>query len=76
MTDRFIFMKHRDPLLPLRGRADKVVKAVPSQAQVACGNCGATRIFIPRIRVVASPGSFTRIDCYDVRNLENSAPCR
>ncbi|RQD80874.1 MAG: hypothetical protein D5R96_07830 [Methanocalculus sp. MSAO_Arc2] len=56
--------------------ADQLIKVVPQQAQVICSNCGATRIFVPRIQDVQVSGAFTPISCYDVWNLEPEAGCR
>ncbi len=53
-----------------------MIKIVPQQAQVICSNCGATRIFIPRIHDVGTQGSFTPISCYDVWKLTPAAECR
>ena len=55
---------------------DQVIKAVSQQAQVVCSNCGATRIFIPRIETKAEKGMFTPIGCYDVWELTTDAPCK
>jgi predicted nucleic-acid-binding Zn-ribbon protein len=76
MTDRFIFTRHRTNCYHCGVVADQIIKAVPYQAQVACANCGATRVFVPRIEDVAKPGSFTKIGCYDLWELMSEAPCR
>lgn len=77
MSERFVFMKHRVPCYHCGKEADQVIKAVSSQAQVVCSNCGATRIFVPRAEET-TPGkrTFTRIGCYDVWNLQTVAPCK
>ena len=76
MADRFIFTKYRTTCYNCGKEADQVIKAVPYQAQVICDNCGATRIFVPRIEDVTKPGHFTPIGCYDVWSLLTDAPCR
>jgi len=76
MTDRFIFTKHRTDCYHCHQEADQVIKAVPNQAQVICANCGATRIFVPRIQDVSKEGSYTKIGCYDTWNLVSDATCR
>jgi len=76
MQDRFIFTAYRTTCYHCGKDADQVIKAVPYQAQVSCSNCGATRIFVPRIQDVNKPGSFTRIGCYDLWNLVTDASCR
>ena len=68
MQDRFIFTKYRTNCYHCGKDAEQMIKAVPYQAQVQCGNCGATRIFIPRNEDVSKPGSFTS-GCYDLWSL-------
>jgi uncharacterized Zn finger protein len=76
MSDQFIFTRYRTDCYHCRQVADQIIKAVPYKAEVACDNCGATRVFIPRIEDVTQPGTFTKIGCYDVWNLEKTADCR
>jgi hypothetical protein len=76
MSDRFIFTKINTDCYHCKQVADQIIKAVPYQAQVACQNCGMTRIFIPRIEDVTQPGTFTPIRCYEVWNLLETAECR
>ncbi len=76
MSDRFIFTKHRTDCYHCKQVADQIIKAVPNKAQVACDNCGATRVFVPRIQEVAQPGSFTPIGKYPVWELVQDAECR
>lgn len=76
MSDQFIFTKFRTDCYHCRQIADQKIKAVPYKAEVACDNCGATRIFIPRIEEVTKAGTFTGIGCYDVWNLLEQAGCR
>ena len=76
MEDRFIFTKYRTSCYNCGKEADQIIKAMPSQAQVQCDNCGATRIFIPRIEDVKKPGSYTKIGCYDLWELVGDAHCR
>ncbi len=61
-----------------RGRknADQIIKAVPNQAQVACDNCGATRVFVPRTEDVDAAGLLTKIGKYPVWELTEEATCR
>ncbi len=42
MSERFIFTKHRVRCYRCQKMADQTIKAVSSQAQVQCSNCGAT----------------------------------
>jgi DNA-directed RNA polymerase subunit RPC12/RpoP len=76
MQDRFIFTKYRTNCYHCGKDAEQMIKAVQYQAQVQCGNCGATRIFIPRNEDVSIPGSYTRIGCYDLWSLVSDAECR
>jgi uncharacterized Zn finger protein len=76
MSDRFIFTKYRTDCYHCKQVADQLIKAVPYQAQVACDNCGATRVFVPRVQDVAKVGSFTKIGCYDIWELTETAECR
>jgi len=76
VPDRFIFTRYRTNCYHCGVTADQIIKAVPYQAQVACENCGATRVFIPRIEEVAKPGAYTKIGCYDLWELVSEAPCR
>ncbi len=76
MGEQFIFTKYRTNCYHCGEMADQVIKAVRSQAQVICDNCGATRIFVPRTSEVGEKGLFTRIGCYDLWELEAEAPCR
>lgn len=76
MSEPFIFTKYRTDCYHCRQVADQIIKAVPYKAEVACENCGATRIFIPRIEDITTAGTFTRIGCYDMWNLLEQAGCR
>jgi predicted nucleic-acid-binding Zn-ribbon protein len=76
MSDRFIFLTHRTDCYHCHHVADQIIKAVPYKAQVACDNCGATRVYVPRIEDVSQPGTFTKIGCYDTWELVSDAPCR
>jgi len=76
MSDRFIFTKYRTDCYHCKQVADQSIKAVPYQAQVACDNCGATRVFVPRVQDVAKTGSYTMIGCYDLWELVDTAECR
>jgi len=76
MSDRFIFTKYRTDCYHCKKIADQIIKAVPYQAQVACDNCGATRVFIPRIEDVDEAGVLTKIGKYPVWELVQDAPCR
>ncbi|MCQ1539014.1 hypothetical protein FTO68_08490 [Methanocalculus taiwanensis] len=76
MKTGFIYTKYKTDCYHCHVDADQVIKVVPQQAQVICSNCGATRVFIPRIHEVGTTGSFTPISCYDVWNLEPTAECR
>ena len=76
MSDRFIFTKHRTDCYHCKQVADQIIKAVPYQAQVACDNCGATRVFVPRSEDVDETGLLTKIGKYPVWELVQDAPCR
>lgn len=76
MVERFIFTKHRTKCYNCGKESDQVIKAVSSQAQVVCENCGATRIFIPRAENKAKKGTYTVIGCYDVWELDPVATCK
>lgn len=76
MSDQFIFLTHRTDCYHCKQVADHIIKAVPYKAQVACDNCGATRVFIPRIQDVSKPGTFTTIGCHDMWELTSGATCR
>jgi uncharacterized Zn finger protein len=76
MNDRFISSKYLTDCYHCHQIADQIITAVPYQAQVACSNCGATRVFVPRIEDVAEPGSFSKIGPYPVWSLIEDAECR
>ena len=76
MSERFITTKYRTNCYNCKQVADQRIRAVPTQAQVACDNCGATRVFIPRIEDVEKMGSYTKIGCYDLWVLVEPAECR
>jgi uncharacterized Zn finger protein len=76
MGERFIFSKYRTRCYNCKQYADQVIKAVSSQAQVICSNCGATRIFVPRVEDESKKGMYTPIGCYDVWELEPVATCK
>lgn len=76
MSDRFIFTRYRTDCYHCRQMADQIIKAVPYKAEVACDNCGATRVFVPRIEDVDATGIFTRLGRYDVWQLAQDAACR
>jgi uncharacterized Zn finger protein len=77
MSERFIYMKHRAVCYNCGEDVEQIIKAVSAQAQVVCSNCGATRIFVPRVEEPATGrGTFTPISCYDVWELEPVATCK
>lgn len=76
MTDRFISMKYRTRCYNCSAEADQEITARPYRADVVCANCGATRIFVPRIEDVAAPGSFRKIGCTEIWDLVQEAHCR
>lgn len=76
MSDQVILTRYRTDCYHCKQVADQIIRAVPYQAQVACDNCRATRVFIPRIQDVAQPGSFIKIGCYDQWELVETAECR
>jgi predicted nucleic-acid-binding Zn-ribbon protein len=76
MTEQFIFTKFRTDCYHCKKIADQIIIAVPYKAEVACDNCGATRVYIPRIEDVSKEGMFTKNGCYDLWKLTNTARCR
>ena len=76
MSDRFIFTRYRTDCYHCKKNADQIIKAVPNQAQVACDNCGATRVFVPRTEDVDAAGILTKIGKYPVWELTEEALCR
>ncbi|MDD1704054.1 MAG: hypothetical protein LUP97_02315 [Methanoregula sp.] len=76
MDNPFIGTKYRTDCYKCKRSADQIIEAVPYQARVRCSNCGATRVFVPRIEDVAKPGSFSRIGPYPVWSLVDEAKCR
>ncbi|MDV2480896.1 hypothetical protein F8E02_02510 [Methanoculleus sp. Wushi-C6] len=75
MTRRFIFTRHRVDCYHCGEDADQIIKVVPTQAQVICSACGATRIFIPRFQNSRAARVCTPIGCYEVWQLEAGARC-
>ena len=76
MSDRFIFTRYHTDCYHCKAHADQIIKAVPNQAQVACENCGATRVFVPRSEDVDAAGILTKIGKYPVWELVEEARCR
>ena len=76
MRDRLIYTKYRTDCYHCGKVADQIIKAVPYKAEVECDNCGATRVFVPRIEDVDATGTFTRIGRYPVWELSQDAECR
>ncbi len=76
MSDRFIFTKYRTDCYHCKQIAYQIINAVPNQAQVVCENCGATRVFVPRIEDVSKEGTFIKIGCYDLWQLVETTECR
>jgi len=76
MNDPFILTRYRTDCYHCRQLADQIITAVPYRAQVVCENCGATRVFIPRIEDIVQPGAFSRIGKYPVWELVENAECR
>ena len=58
MGDRFIFTRYRTDCYHCKKNADQIITAVPYKAQVACDNCGATRVFVPRVEDVSKEGEY------------------
>ena len=73
MFERFIFTRYRTDCYHCKQTADQIIKAVPYKAEVACDNCGATRVFVPRIEDVTREGTYTKIGCYDTWKLAETA---
>ncbi len=76
MDEQFIFTRYRVRCYRCGEEADQIVKAVSTQAQVICSNCGATRIFVPRFENSRAIGVCTPIGRYDVWNIEAGARCK
>ncbi|HOX36027.1 MAG TPA: hypothetical protein P5217_07980 [Methanoregulaceae archaeon] len=76
MSDPFISLAHRTDCYHCRKIADQLIRATPYRAEVACDNCGATRVFVPRIEDVVQPGTFVKPECYPTWKLAMNASCR
>lgn len=76
MSDRFIFTRYCTDCYHCKQHVDQIIKAVPNQARVACDNCGATRVFVPRSEDVDAAGTLTKIGKYPVWELTEEALCR
>jgi predicted nucleic-acid-binding Zn-ribbon protein len=76
MSDRFVFITRQTTCHHCTQVADHIIKVVPYKAEVACTNCGSTRVFVPRIQDVSRPGAFTPISCHDIWELKTDAECR
>ena len=72
----FISLRHCTTCYLCKAASDQVITATPYVAQVSCGNCGATRVFIPVIEDVTRKGDFVAPGCYDVWNLGTETLCR
>lgn len=76
MSERFISTRHRTDCYRCGENADQIIKVVSAQALVACSNCKATRVFIPRFENTDLVGMCTPIGRYDVWNIETRAWCK
>jgi hypothetical protein len=76
MSERFICTKYRTDCYHCKAIADQLIRAVPYQAQGACENCGATRVFIPLIEDVDPSGTLAAIGKYPVWSLVQEPSCR
>jgi DNA-directed RNA polymerase subunit RPC12/RpoP len=76
MSDRFILTRYRTDCYHCREIADQIIDAVPNRAQVACANCGATRVFVPRSEDIDAAGTLMKVGKYPVWVLVADARCR
>ena len=76
MSDPFISARYHTNCYHCKKNADQVITAVPNQAKVVCENCGAARVFVPRIEDVSKEGEYIKIGCYDLWKLVETAACR
>ncbi len=76
MQEAFLRTSYRTDCYHCRVVADQVITAVPFQAGVVCANCGATRVFIPKIEDVTAKGSYQKPECYPVWHLTPEGSCR
>ena len=76
MSDPFISMAYRIDCYHCKQVADQLITATPYKAEVVCDNCGASRVFVPRIEDVSGPGTFEKVGCYDTWALTTDAMCR
>ena len=72
----FITLQHRTTCYHCHEDTGQIITAVPNGAQVVCGNCGATRSYIPLIEDISKKGDYVRPGCYDIWNLVSAALCR
>jgi predicted nucleic-acid-binding Zn-ribbon protein len=76
MSDRFINTSYRTDCYHCREVADQHIQAMPNRADVTCENCGATRVFVPRIEDVDEAGTFAAPGPWPVWSLAVTAACR
>jgi predicted nucleic-acid-binding Zn-ribbon protein len=76
MNDRFISTEYRTDCYHCRQLADQHIQAMPNRADVTCENCGATRVFVPRIEDVDDAGKFAGPGPWPVWSLAVEAACR
>jgi len=76
MSDPFISLAYCTDCYHCRKIVDQLITATPYKAEVVCDNCGATRVFVPRIEDVSTPGMFVAPECYPTWLLAADAACR
>ncbi len=77
MSEQFIYTKYRTVCYNCGVDADQVIKVVSQKGEVICANCGATRVFVPRVEGYDVPeGTHTHIGRYDVWKLKTDAICK
>ena len=69
-------LRYRTTCYRCRDDADQMITATPYVAQVVCGNCGATRVFVPVIEDVSRKGDYVAPGCYDLWDLGVEVRCR
>ncbi|MFA5332592.1 MAG: hypothetical protein WC342_09450 [Methanoregula sp.] len=76
MSDRFITKKYRTDCYNCRKLADQIIRAEPYRADVTCDNCGATRVFVPKIEDVDLEGRLLSAGPWPAWKLSETATCR
>jgi hypothetical protein len=76
MDEKFISANYPTDCYHCRQTADQHIHVMPNRADVTCGNCGATRVFIPLNEDVDREGVFIKPGPWPVWSLLAPAVCR